>query len=141
MRKVIAARHPELVTKKANALNTIGLHVKDIAPHVDIAKHLAGATGARADDLAHYYKNMHNLPPVRPTAAAAPAAAAHVAGPVARKTPTQAVSPVGIMQHASQTLGPAKVLQGAQQGVPALGNAAMLDHLMRSGGGAIGLRG
>ncbi len=51
------------------------------------------------------------------------------------------VKPMEIMQHATTTMGPQKVLQGAQAGAPALGNAAMLDHLMRSGGGAIGLRG
>ena len=48
--------------KHASPLRTIGLAAGDIAPHVDIMRHLSGMAGKGVDELAHHYKNMHLTP-------------------------------------------------------------------------------
>lgn len=124
--------------KKAHALRTIGLAAGDIAPHVDIMKHLSGAAGKGVDELAHYYKNMHLTPThiqgqaALSHAAAARPAVAPVAAAAVKKTPTQAINPRAVMAHAANTV-PAQVIQGAVKGqAPAMGTASLLDQLSRT---------
>lgn len=125
--------------KKSN-LRTIGLAAGEIAPHVDIMKHLSGAVGKGADELAHYYKNMHLTPSAMQgqaqlahAAAARPAAAAPAAALAVKKTPTQAFSQKAVMAHAANT-APAQVIQGAVKGTgpQAMGTSALLDQLSRT---------
>lgn len=127
--------------KQASPLRTIGLAAGEISPHVDIMKHVSGAVGRGADELAHYYKNMHLTPSsivgqaqLSHGAAARPSPVAAVSQVMAKKTPTQAINPNAVMAHASNTM-PAQVIQGAVKGtVPgrAVGTSTLLDQLSRT---------
>lgn len=127
--------------KQASPLRTIGLAAGEISPHVDIMKHVSGAVGKGADELAHYYKNMHLTPSsivgqaqLSHGAAARPSPVAAVSHAMAKKTPTQIINPTAVMAHASNTM-PAQVIQGAVKGgAPgrAVGTSTLLDQLSRT---------
>jgi hypothetical protein len=133
-----AARGDKAKTKQAD-LKTIGLAVGDIAPRVDIMKHLSGAAGKGVDDLAHYYKNMHLSPSHAAGqaqlahAAQATAAPARAAQAVATKTPTMGVG------HGVQALQ--GIQNAVQTGAPARATPETLSALMQMPGHALGFGG
>lgn len=129
--------------KKAKTANlaTVGLHVGEIAPRVDIMQHLARATGKGADELAHMYKNMHLSPSHiqgQAQLAHAAQAAAKPAAPVAAALATKRTPTVGV-GHGVQAL------QGIQKavttGAPVRGSADVLSALGQMPGHALGFSG
>lgn len=128
------------IEKLSAPVQTIGLAAKDIPHWVDSAAHLARehADPARIADLAHYYKNF--VGQGAHAAQQATQAVQHVA-PAVKKTPTIATSAGPALARAAETVGPKKVIEGAvSSGLPAAGTASVLEELMRSGGGALGIK-
>lgn len=137
-------------TRTKKAQSTMALAAGSISPHVDIMKHLSGAVGKGADELAHYYKGLsqnvgmiqghaalgHRAAATAQQAAAAPAAAV---SRMVKRTPTQAINPQAVLAHAANTM-PQQVIQGAVKGhAPAMGTSTLLDQLSRTSFDKLGM--
>ncbi len=126
---------------KTASLKTVGLAVEEIAPRVDIMRHLSGAAGKGADELAHYYKNMH----LTPGHIAGQASLAHAAQQAAAK-PMQTAATVAAKRTPTVGVGGAVgALQGIQKavttGAPTKATPETLSALMQMPGHALGFSG